>query len=1116
MKKFLLLFCMALVAFASNAVEVFENGSLEYEITNSERVAIRGLSSAGKTASSISIPGTVTYNGTKYRVYSIKNNAFLNCTNITTVSMVWGVASIGTSAFQGCTALKEFKMASSVTSLGSSAFDGCTALKKFYHNAFSMLSIPTNSMPSNSGMTLYISPVSATEVSTFQSAAGWSKFATVTKSINCWDGYTGSMNFAVGSGDNNGPDAERNAYLVSVDDGTTSIAPPAYITVSGIKMNFYGIRPSTFKQNTTLTSVDFSNCTNLNLIGQEAFAYCSALTSANIKCKTIGKNAFTRCTNLATVTLQEGVKEIDDYAFSYSKLTSLTLPSTVVNMSNYYLVDHVPTLTEINVSSSNSYFASYSGCLYNKSLKTLYRVPEGKTGSISFSSTTEVIYNYAFFCCKLSSAYLPYGLKTIKDNAFTSCSNMSVVRIPSSVTTLGAGVFPSCTSLTSIYINMSTPPTITLDDMFEGTNEGNIYLYVPYGKIEAYKSAGWTGFKDYNNNNNQAYDFNPSGYTASGASVSGNYFCTVTSTSSTTLLGTTFDGTVKLVRNGIYAGEEYTVPDYVTYNNKKYVVYEIGEYAFYNQTSLKKINLPPHLYRIGYEAFWKSPIEGTLALPYGLYSIGNYAFEETNISRLIVPSSVGSINTSAFYKMSSLTDLVLNGGISDLTNSGRSYSLTDVPSNCRILVPTGKVQQFKNHASWSSRSSYIKAGAYDFIRYTTSTNGARPPENYYNDGYDRYRITITSKASTTYNGTTYDGTCMYVYHPAIASETAFVTEIAEIDRTSGGTRKYLVTAYGDSCFAGSKVTNVEIKAPVKTLGAYCFYNSKFAGSSGAFVIPTTVTSIGEHAFTWCADLKSLRFNHSTIPFSKQIYGGNNTNFECLVPLTTIHNYYSTMASWSNYGSRPKTPQQQLVPYFTAAAATRTLGTVVPVSFTKAGVPEAYIATSYNKNTNELTMQSVTQIAANTGALMCGLTVGNEYILHQPDGTVSSPSVNYLTANSTETTNLANVNVAFSWNNTYKYFHKSTGYMNPGLAYLKLSSSQVGSNEYVYTDLFGQPAQTGDVDGNGNVDGTDLNILINIILGKDQASKYDGRANVDGTGGVDGNDLNALINILLGK
>ena len=57
---------------------------------------------------------------------------------------------------------------------------------------------------------------------------------------------------------------------------------------------------------------------------------------------------------------------------------------------------------------------------------------------------------------------------------------------------------------------------------------------------------------------------------------------------------------------------------------------------------------------------------------------------------------------------------------------------------------------------------------------------------------------------------------------------------------------------------------------------------------------------------------------------------------------------------------------------------------------------------------------------------------------------------------------------------------------------------------------------GDIDGNGAVNGTDLNILINIILGKDNAANYGGRANVNGEGGVDGNDLNKLINIILGR
>ncbi len=59
---------------------------------------------------------------------------------------------------------------------------------------------------------------------------------------------------------------------------------------------------------------------------------------------------------------------------------------------------------------------------------------------------------------------------------------------------------------------------------------------------------------------------------------------------------------------------------------------------------------------------------------------------------------------------------------------------------------------------------------------------------------------------------------------------------------------------------------------------------------------------------------------------------------------------------------------------------------------------------------------------------------------------------------------------------------------------------------------------GDVDGSGKVDGSDLNMLINIILGKLSATdaSVKGEPNVDGEGGIDGSDLNMLINIILGK
>lgn len=58
--------------------------------------------------------------------------------------------------------------------------------------------------------------------------------------------------------------------------------------------------------------------------------------------------------------------------------------------------------------------------------------------------------------------------------------------------------------------------------------------------------------------------------------------------------------------------------------------------------------------------------------------------------------------------------------------------------------------------------------------------------------------------------------------------------------------------------------------------------------------------------------------------------------------------------------------------------------------------------------------------------------------------------------------------------------------------------------------------SGDVSGDGKVDVDDINIIVNIILGKDNADKYNGCTNVDGQGGIDVNDINVLLNIILGK
>ena len=68
---------------------------------------------------------------------------------------------------------------------------------------------------------------------------------------------------------------------------------------------------------------------------------------------------------------------------------------------------------------------------------------------------------------------------------------------------------------------------------------------------------------------------------------------------------------------------------------------------------------------------------------------------------------------------------------------------------------------------------------------------------------------------------------------------------------------------------------------------------------------------------------------------------------------------------------------------------------------------------------------------------------------------------------------------------------------------------------LYARVADAPEQVvGDVDGNGVVDVDDLNIIINIMVGKNSNPDFVAPADIDGNGNVDVDDLNRLINIML--
>jgi len=73
----------------------------------------------GITDNFYSIPSSVT---------TIGNNAFSDCTFLTSVTISNSVTTVGNQAFQNCTGLTSLNIPNSVTSIGSQAFSGCNGL----------------------------------------------------------------------------------------------------------------------------------------------------------------------------------------------------------------------------------------------------------------------------------------------------------------------------------------------------------------------------------------------------------------------------------------------------------------------------------------------------------------------------------------------------------------------------------------------------------------------------------------------------------------------------------------------------------------------------------------------------------------------------------------------------------------------------------------------------------------------------------------------------------------------------------------------------------------------------------------------------------------------------
>ena len=127
MHKKRLLICIALLAalLVANLVMIQAASSSDLTFTLSSDGNSYIVSKCATTASgSLSIPAT--YSGKP--VVEIGREAFLNCAQLTAVTIPTSVKTIGWYAFSGCTGLTSISIPDSVTTIDWFAFSGCTGL----------------------------------------------------------------------------------------------------------------------------------------------------------------------------------------------------------------------------------------------------------------------------------------------------------------------------------------------------------------------------------------------------------------------------------------------------------------------------------------------------------------------------------------------------------------------------------------------------------------------------------------------------------------------------------------------------------------------------------------------------------------------------------------------------------------------------------------------------------------------------------------------------------------------------------------------------------------------------------------------------------------------------
>lgn len=242
-------------------------------------------------------------------------------------------------------------------------------------------------------------------------------------------------------------------------------------------------------QDNPFTSI---NLKNVKYVGRQAFSQCINLTTvtSNGMLEEIDGAAFTRCP-LTTAYLPEGMKTIAMNAyFRCPNLNTFTVPSTVTTITGNPCVG-ATSLTAFTVADGSEFFTIHEGCLYATGGATAKPEANRGEGDVPAGLTALVGVPTAW---QQSLLHVPEGVTVIANQAAREVTSITEVELPSTLVEIRPSAFSSITGITRVTCLATTPPVS--GSYFTAEVYQNATLQVPMRSLELYKSAeGWSNFQ---------------------------------------------------------------------------------------------------------------------------------------------------------------------------------------------------------------------------------------------------------------------------------------------------------------------------------------------------------------------------------------------------------------------------------------------------------------------------------------------------------------------------------------------------------------------------------------------------------------------------------------------